>query len=171
MDASFSTIPWDTKTLWREANASLNQSVCHHRHRLCDSLRSADRLCVHLLSVFPIMDDLCQHTCLDCADICCRHAWVWADFKDLLFLHLAGIPAPDQQLVGRRGDHCRYASPHGCRLDRLQRPFVCTWYICPAQTRLLNKQPAEQARLSAALEQIKIERRRMEEQFIQSVMA
>ena len=169
MDNPIPTIPWNTKGLWTGANASLNQSVNRHRHRLTGSFRLATRLRDHLLSIFPLMDDLCQHTCPDCTDICCRHAQVWADFKDLLFLHLAGIPAPDQQLLGQRGEHCRYASSRGCRLDRLQRPFVCTWYVCPAQTRLLNDQREEKARLSATLRQIKNDRRRMEDQFIKAI--
>lgn len=169
MDASFSAIPWNIDTLWREANTSLSQSVGHHRRQLSESRRLANGLHDHLLSIFPLMDSLCQRTCPDCTDICCQHAWVWVDFRDLLFYHLAGIPAPDRQLVGRRGEHCRYASPQGCRLKRLQRPFVCTWYICPAQTRLLRKQPREQALLPATLGQIKIERRRMEDHFIQAV--
>jgi hypothetical protein len=169
MNISLSTIAWPTETLWREANASLSQSVSHHRHRLSEALRLASSLRGHLMSIFPIMDSLCQLTCPDCADICCRHAWVWADFKDLLFLHLAGIPVPDRQLVGRRGDHCRYASPQGCRLERLQRPFVCTWYICPAQTRTLSKQPAEKERLTTVLKQIKDDRQLLEGRFIQAI--
>jgi hypothetical protein len=169
MDISFSAIPWNTETLWREANTSLNQSVVHHRHQLSESRRLANGLHGHLLSIFPLMDSLCERTCPDCTDICCQHAWVWADFKDLLFYHLAGIPAPDRQLVGRRGERCRYASPRGCRLDRLQRPFVCSWYICPAQIHLLQEQPEERARLSTVLGRIKDRRRRLEDQFIQAV--
>lgn len=166
LEDPFPTIPWNTKALWQEANTSLNRVIAQNRYRLADALHLADRLGNHLRSLFPIMDDLCRQTCPDCQDSCCRHAWVWADFKDLLFLHLAGIPVPGQQLLGRRGEHCRYAGPMGCRLDRLQRPFVCTWYICPAQTRLLQNQPAQQARVAEVLNQIKIDRRLMEGQFI-----
>ena len=162
-------IPWGTNALWREANTSLNLNVDRHRHRLTDACQLASGLRDRLRSIFPLMDRLCQGTCPECTDICCRHAWVWADFRDLLFYHLAGIPVPDGQLLNQRGGHCRYASPSGCRLDRLQRPFVCTWYVCPAQTRLLRDQPEEQARLSAILEQIKDERRRMEALFIEAV--
>ncbi len=162
-------IPWNTPVLWQEANASLTRGISHNRFRLAAAFESASRLRRQLMSIFPLMDGLCRQSCPDCTAICCQHAWVWADFKDLLFYHLADIPVPVQQLLERRGEHCRYASPEGCRLDRLQRPFVCTWYICPAQTRLLSKQPAEQARLSAMLEQIKNERRRMEDQFIAAI--
>ncbi len=122
-----------------------------------------------LESIFPLMDRLCRETCPDCINTCCRRAWVWADFKDLLFLHLDGIPVPHRQLLGREVDHCRYESPVGCRLDRLQRPFVCTWYLCPAQTRLLDHQPAEKRNLSRVLEQIKNDRKRMEASYIQAV--
>jgi hypothetical protein len=166
----FPAIPWNTPALWQAANAGLDRSMAHHRHRLTACLRMADHLRGQLQSIFPLMDALCQGTCPECREICCRHAWVWADFKDLLFLKLAGIPVPGRQLLGRRGEHCRYAGSKGCRLDRLQRPFVCTWYFCPAQTRLLRGQPAEHARLSAALKQIKDGRRRMEAQFIQTLL-
>ena len=169
MDDQISTIPWNTPALWQEANASLSHSLAHHRHRLDRCVRLAKRLRGQLMSIFPLMDSLCHHTCPDCTDICCRHAWVWADFRDLLFLHLAGIPVPDRQLLSRRGEHCRYASSQGCELNRLQRPFVCTWYICPTQTRILRAQRLEQARLTAVLQQIKAERRLMEGQFIQAV--
>lgn len=163
------SIPWNTKALWKEANLALDLNVSRHRHRLTDAFRLAAGLRDRLLSIFPLMDRLCQHTCPNCTDICCQHAWVWADFRDLLFYHLAGIPVPDQQLLGRRGEHCPYAGPMGCRLDRLQRPFVCTWYVCPAQTGLLHGRPENQVHLSAMLSQIKIERRRMENQFIQAL--
>jgi hypothetical protein len=163
------TIPWSTPALWKVANAVLGQNVTRNRRRLTESFRLASRLRDHLLSIFPLMDGLCQRTCPACRDICCRHAWVWADFRDLLFLHLADIPAPGEQLLNQRGEHCRYASPQGCRLDRLQRPFVCTWYLCPAQTRMLHGQPTERARLAATLQQIKVDRRLMEDQFIRAL--
>ena len=140
-----------------------------HGPALDESRRLAHRLKQQLTSTFPLMNRLCRKTCPDCMEVCCRRAWVWADFKDLLFLHLADIPLPERQLVCRQGDHCRYGSPGGCRLDRIQRPFVCTWYLCPAQTRILRKQPAEAERLLNTLQQIKIQRRRMENTFIRAV--
>ena len=116
------------------------------------------------------MDHLCRRTCPDCTNVCCRRAWVWAEFKDLLFLHLAGIPVPDQQLLDHQGDRCRYKNPDGCRLDRIQRPFVCTWYLCPSQTRFLDHQSAEKHNLSRILEQIKNDRKRMEASYIRAII-
>jgi hypothetical protein len=73
--------------------------------------------------------------------------------------------------LGQRNKHCRYASPRGCRLQRLQRPFVCTWYICPAQIRLLQTQSPERARLAAVLQQIKTNRRLLEDLYIQTIFS
>jgi len=165
----FSSIPWNTPALWHAANASLAISLAG-----CGAANGAARdhaaQLRHLLEqTFPIMENLCRETCPACTDVCCQRAWVWVDFKDLLFLHLAGIDPPERQLLDRQGDHCRYAGPKGCRLERIQRPFVCTWYVCPAQSRILDRQPTEKNNLARILEQIKTRRKRMEASYIQAV--
>lgn len=40
------------------------------------------------------MEDLCRRARPDCTDICCRRVWVWVEFRDLLFFHIAGHPGP-----------------------------------------------------------------------------
>ncbi len=168
MNDSFSAIPWRTSALWLEANNSLKHILQNTGPALEESRRLAHRLKQQLISTFPLMDRLCRETCFDCADICCRRAWVWADFRDLLFFHLAGIQPPDQQLLSRQGEHCRYGGPMGCRLDRIQRPYVCTWYLCPAQTRRLREEPAQMNAISDSLRRIKGLRQEMETSFIQA---
>jgi hypothetical protein len=37
-------------------------------------------------------------------------------------------------------DRCRYLGPRGCRLSRLDRPWVCTWYLCPTQRERLRNE-------------------------------
>ena len=169
MDSQRSSAPWNTLSLWQEANTSLAVTIRRNQSLLAESHRQAHRMRRRLESIFPLMDRLCRGTCTDCRDICCQRAWVWADFKDLLFLHLDGIPVPHRQLLGRQGDHCRYASPDGCRLDRLQRPFVCTWYLCPAQTQRLRKEPMEMQMIQQTLHDIKGFRQQMEMSFIRAV--
>jgi hypothetical protein len=169
MDVSLSNVPWNTPATWREANASLSAIIQCHASSLADLHNMARRTRQHLKSLFPLMDNLCRETCPDCTDVCCIHAWVWADFRDLLFYHLADVTPPDYQLLESTADHCRFASPHGCQLERIRRPFVCTWYLCPMQTRLLDHQPAEKHNLSRILEQIKNDRKRMEASYIQAV--
>lgn len=169
MQAPFSSIPWNTPVLWREANASLTAAIQRNQSLIEKPRRQAGRIKDMYQLTFPLMDRLCRETCPVCTNICCRRAWVWADFKDLLFFHLAGIPLPDQQLMSRRGDCCHYGGTDGCRLERIQRPFVCTWYLCPAQTQRLRNDPAEMKNVSDSLQQIKHLRREMEASFIRAV--
>jgi hypothetical protein len=170
MDTTIDTIPWNRPDVWQAANASLNHTIGKNWHALSESRHLAHDLQLHLTALFPIMDRLCQTLCPGCTDNCCRRACVWADFKDLLFYHLADISVPGQQLLSRRGEHCRYAGAHGCLLDRIQRPFVCTWYLCPEQTRYLRKTPAEMKTVTGGLEQIKHLRREMEAVFIRAIL-
>ncbi len=170
MQSHLSAVPWNTPALWQEANAFLAATVRQSRPAIAESRRQAHQIQQLLELSFPIMDRLCRETCPGCRDVCCQRALVWADFRDLIFLHLAGIPVPDRQLLGRQEDHCRYGSPDGCRLDRIRRPFVCTWYQCPAQTRILKRMPTEKQRLLALLQRIKQQRRRMEHEFIQALV-
>ena len=169
MDASVSHVPWNTPALWQAANASLAGTIQRNQAALTGCCRQSREIRVLLESLFPLMAELCRQTCPACTDICCQRAWVWIDFRDLLFLHLAGIPLPNGQLLSRQGDHCRYAGPHGCVLARIQRPFVCTWYLCPAQSRRLEAQPAHKQRLATLLGQIKAHRIHMEDAFVQAV--
>lgn len=169
MNAHFVSVPWNTRALWKEANTCLAAAIRQNQSLLAESRRQALRI-RHLLElIFPLLDRLCRVTCPDCTNVCCRRAWVWAEFNDLLFLHLAGIPVPDQQLLDHQGDRCRYATPDGCRLDRIQRPFVCTWYLCPAQTQHLRKDQADMKMVSDSLQQVKQLRREMESSFIRAV--
>ncbi|WP_319407134.1 hypothetical protein [uncultured Desulfosarcina sp.] len=169
MDYHRSSVPWNTRALWQEANASLATTVRQNRSVIAESRRQAHQIKCLLELTFPHMDRLCRTSCPDCTDICCQRAWIWADFKDLLFCHLAGIPVPDRQLLGRQEDHCRYGGPAGCRLERIRRPFVCTWYLCPAQTQRLRKEPAELQTIQETLRQIKGLRQKMERSFIRAV--
>lgn len=170
MQSCSTSVPWHTPAQWLEANRCLALTIRHRRHALAAACRQALRIRQLLQAVFPPMDALCGLTCRACADNCCRRAWVWADFKDLLFFHLADIPPPPQQLLVRQGDRCRYGSENGCRLDRLRRPFICTWYVCPPQRRLLRKQSAIGDGLPATLTEIQEERRRLEDRFINALI-
>jgi len=168
MTAPLSITPWNSPALWKEANTSLDISLKRNRGALGVARGHARQLRRLLEQTFLIMENLCRQTCPSCTDVCCQRAWVWIDFRDLLFLHLADIALPDRQLLCRQGDRCRYAGPDGCRLERIQRPFVCTWYVCPEQSRLLYKRPTEKHNLARTLEQIKDLRKQMEIAYIQA---
>ena len=169
MDNPLSTVPWNTPALWQAANAALSASLQRNWLSMTDLIREAHTIRRHYEALFPIMDNLCHRTCPACTENCCRRAWVWADFKDLLFMHLADIAVPPQQLLRNQGDRCRYAGSAGCQLDRLQRPFICTWYLCPAQSQRLDRQPTAKRKLACILDQIKKDRKRMEAAYIQAI--
>lgn len=168
MSAPLSFIPWNSRRLWQEANAAVEHHLQRHRRALANSRHAAVEIRNLFASIFPIMDRLCSTTCPDCTDVCCQHACVWIDFKDLLFLHLTGISVPDRQLIDHRGERCRYGTYDGCRLNRLQRPYVCTWYLCPAQSTQLRKEPKALTQVTSSLQQIKQLRLEMENPFLQA---
>lgn len=169
MELPFPFIPWPDIPLWSAANASLEHSLQRHRDALGPGRELAREVRRQLTPLFPLMDRLCLATCPACTDICCLRACVWIDFNDLLFLHLADIPPPPAQLLGHRGQRCRYGTPAGCRLERIRRPFVCTWYLCPAQTGLLRQTPHQMQMVTQTLQRIKQLRREMEAAFIRVV--
>jgi len=90
-------------------------------------------------SLTPLLDDLCRRTCPHCPDPCCLGAKIWFDIGDLLAIHLNGLPMPEAQPISQWTAVCRYAGCRGCRLGRRDRPWICTWYLCPAQTALLRR--------------------------------
>jgi hypothetical protein len=110
---------------------------------------------------------LCALTCRDCRDVCCRRATIWYDFRDLLYLHFAGDGLPEQQIKkvgGGEGNAagCFHLTDRGCRLSRSERPFVCTWYLCPDQ-KLAD--PAVFNFISEQLSEVKMLRNEMETAF------
>jgi len=161
-------VPWHYPSLWREANRTTAYLIRKNADALTACRCRAVQLRAKIASTFPLMDWLCRETCPDCVDNCCQRAWVWIDFKDLLYLHLADVPVPAQQMLRRQGDHCRYHVSDGCRLDRSQRPFVCTWYLCPPQKRILDAWPIEKRQLSDMLDGVKALRRQVEDLFVQA---
>lgn len=132
--------PWDRATQWCEANQTLAHLVQLHGQRLQHAKILAGSLSAHFESVFPRLDALCQKTCPWCPEPCCTTATVWFDFKDLVFLHVSKGPIPSVQVTRDSAGRCCYLSPKGCVLDRFRRPWICTWYVCETQKRLLKGQ-------------------------------
>lgn len=169
MNRSPSPIPWNTPVLWQEANFAICHAVERHSRQLMEARRIAIGLQEIMSSVFRHMEHLCGATCPSCREVCCRHACVWMDYKDLIFLHLTGTQIPPSQPLSHRGERCRHLGPTGCRLDRIQRPFICTWYLCPAQKRCMSENPAHMNRIGNGIQQVKSLRNKMEYHFISAI--
>jgi hypothetical protein len=162
-----SSIPWSHPTGWREVHQSILFHLDRHRHVREALLPLAREIEKCLKATAPKMDMICAHTCTHCPEPCCLAASVWYDFRDLLSLHLAGKPIPiGQPIAGYRGT-CRFIANTGCSLPRSIRPWICTWYLCPVQTRWLKKQPgAAGRRLLKSLNEMKFRRAELEKRFV-----
>ena len=164
------TPPWATAAAWQEANHSIDDHVHRYHGKLQSALAMAHKARSLLESIFLLLDEICRETCPWCPEPCCLVASPWYDFRDLVFLHLNGLAVPPAQAIDALKATCRYSGPRGCTLPRMIRPWICTWYVCPVQSRKLRK--ADNGRwelLGRALAGIKAARRQMEEGFIQTV--
>jgi hypothetical protein len=163
-------IPWTTPQTWRDANRAVkfHQRLYHRKFEGAATLARKLRLCLE--SIYSTLDELCIDSCPWCPEPCCLKASIWFDFKDLLFLHFNQQPIPPAQPKANLGMPCRYLGPRGCRLPRLTRPWICTWYLCPTQTaKLRNDQQEKRKSINRAMAQIKSERNLLENEFIRIV--
>jgi hypothetical protein len=142
--------------------------LCADRDAELGALRNRAAQLVNVFKLlFPVMDRICARTCPLCSDPCCLHAKPWFDLRDLIFMHLAGLSIPLDQVLANASATCRCAGPSGCTLPRLSRPWICTWYICPAQKALLDLQPdSVRAAFLQRREELKEGRKRLEDEFI-----
>jgi hypothetical protein len=169
-ERSKSTIPWAAPDEWQ----AVHQTIRFHCDRYPENFKAAVSLAQKvkrcLQTIFPVLDEMCADSCPWCPEPCCLKASVWFDFKDLLFLHFNHQPIPPAQPKTHLSMPCRYLGPRGCRLPRMTRPWICTWYLCPTQNaRLRNGYHPKQKLLSWAMAQIKSERHLLENEFIRIV--
>ena len=158
---------WADQDDWHEAHQCLDMLFEKHGSGLDVVRDEAGRAGDKLQQLFPLFDDFCARVCPRCRAVCCLEARVAYDFKDILFLHALGLPPPPHQLRRHDGEHCRYFEPEGCRLERILRPFICTWYYCAPMIDLFRGLPArQQRRMSGLMMEVQEHRRRMEDEFI-----
>lgn len=113
------------------------------------------------------LQEMCRQTCPSCTEICCARANIWFDFRDLLFLFLFKEELPHRQIVKNEIHGCTNLTLTGCRLKRLDRPFVCNWYICPGQKAKSGLlQYDVRHNFQTVLEEVKSDRKEMEAVFI-----
>lgn len=171
MLADTASLYWIESRLWREANLSLSRTLQALGPLMGPACSKARRMEALLEFVIPVMEELCQGTCPSCSDPCCARARARFDFADLIFLHLSGQAVPVAQAGpdGGRAE-CRYLGEDGCLLPRLSRPWICRWYLCPDQKRLVRHYPASgQHRFELALMRIRKLRSDLENDFILAV--
>jgi hypothetical protein len=164
--------PWRKDRLWQAANQTLAYLLhCRHSH-LSVAEELAGRIASLMTSIDGLLDRLGTETCARCLSPCCLTADVSYDFRDLLFLHLTQQKTPTGQPRLKNGDVCRYLEAGGCRIPRRQRPWICTWYICPVQKMVVKGLAhADAVYLQSAIVQIGELRKQTEDRFISAVTA
>lgn len=169
-ERSKSAIPWAAPHEWQAVNRAIRFHCDRYMENFKPAVSLAQKTKRRLETIFPVLDQMCADSCPWCPEPCCLKASVWFDFKDLLFLQFNQQPIPRFQPKANLGMPCRYFGPSGCRLPRMTRPWICTWYICPTQTaKLRNGYHTKRKLLSRAMAQIKSERHLLETEFIRIV--
>lgn len=169
-EQSESGIPWASPASWQAANQAVDYHLQLYRADLELLAIFAREIKSGLDSVFPDLDELCAHSCPWCPEPCCLSASVWFDFKDLLFLHFNNLIISPAQPKANLKTACRYLGPRGCRIPRIARPWICTWYLCPTQTaKLRNGHHGKGDSLKRAIAQIKTGRNLLESEFIRII--
>jgi len=163
--------PWGTIPAWQEANNSIELHIKRYYPQLRPAIQIAQKTRSCLESIFPSLDDLCLNTCPRCPDVCCLSASPWYDLRDLIFLHFNQLSIPLSQTISSSEETCRYQNHKGCSLPRIARPWICTWYLCPAQTANLKERTINRWQaLSRVLGKIKAHRKKMEDEFIRIIL-
>ncbi len=135
-------IPWYGLREWEELRESIKRVEKRNKNRWDSIQRKASHIRFLYENLSEPIEEICHHTCTSCKDICCKRATIWYDLKDLIYLNFALNRFPEFQIRKQKdaqgNSACCYFSDNGCLLDRLERPFVCTWYFCPTQTEYLS---------------------------------
>lgn len=165
-------LPWSTLPQWQAAHQVIDDTIFDYRDDLQHLFDLADSMGARLKAVGRHMTDLCSQTCPECQQICCRYAHVYFDFKDLLYLHFGPGEWPAAQTLNTEQPYCQYLGQTGCCLPRSLRPFICTWYICPAQSACLEKMaPSVGVFLRNSLKALKTGREQLQHDYVRITAA
>ena len=163
-------ILWLEPSIWREVQAALDHHMQLYSVQNSVFVSLAGSIADNLQALDQIMDELCAATCLCCPEPCCLHADVRYDFRDLLFLHCRQEALPLHQPRLHPGRSCSFLDQMGCALPRTLRPFLCTWYLCPWQLKVIQKASSQDiVRVEQKVQRIQQQRKDLEDEFINIV--
>ena len=139
------TIPWTDEDVWSQAVLSITKTIsvisADFSQRLeVEAMQTlVQRIVGGYAEIETVLERVCMASCTTCTDVCCTRATVWYDVRDLLVMYLNTAALPKSQICRQPDLSCCNLTPSGCRLPRSERPFICTWYICPEQNTLLKE--------------------------------
>ncbi len=163
-------VPWVSPSDFVQVVMSFERIEILYEPDLAQLRETARRMRKEYLSLAGPMHEICASACPDCRNVCCRRATVWFDFQDLLYLYFGTCNFPESQIVPKYekdfGRSCCFFSENGCILERHARPFVCTWYVCPAQKHYIAaSRPDLEGIINSGLDTIKRLRNALESEF------
>lgn len=136
-----SIIPWIHGYEWVEVSSSIEKTIAAMGDEAEKLKITAHQIRTEYDNVNDDLDKACRITCVSCSEVCCMHATVWYDLRDLLYLYLVEGKLPRRQIDRHSDGSCCRLTSTGCNLERRRRPFICTWYICSSQRELLLQFP------------------------------
>jgi len=171
MGATGQWIPWQDRQEWSQVVESITTAIAGLGGEK-ESLREiAKQIEDCYAELDGLLDSLGAITCCSCTTICCTVATIWYDLRDLLFLYLTDNRLPRQQITRNADRTCVHLTPQGCYLNRRERPFICTWYICAAQkAALMRQQNGAGKEIFAFIAQLKTARKELENRFVDAVV-
>ena len=166
-----SDIPWQMAEDWNQVLLSFKAVENKGRDKLTELFCIAKKIQKNYEIISEPMESLCASTCVNCEDICCMRATIWFDFKDLLYIYFSTGKLPESQIkkitMKNQVRTCGCLTQKGCLLPRTERPFACTWYLCPTQKEYLRQHyPKSLLNFEQTLLNIKGLRNKIEEEFV-----
>jgi hypothetical protein len=166
-----SDIPWQMTEDWNQVLQSFKAVENKGKHKLTPPSGMAKEIQKNYEFLSEPMESLCACTCVNCEDICCMRATIWFDLKDLLYIYFATGKFPESQIkkitLKNQIRTCGCLIQQRCILSRTQRPFVCTWYLCPTQKAYLKQYyPKRLLDFEQTLLNIKGLRNKIEDEFV-----
>lgn len=156
------TVPWMHNQEWGEMVHSVRDRCRKLGAKRQEALGLVREITDSYNELEEPLDSLCQKTCPNCEEVCCVRATVWYDRYDLIYSYLAENSFPHRQIVRNDVGVCCHLGPDGCRLSRGHRPFICTWYLCSSQLKLVrHSKGARLGEVQKTVERIKTLRKKL----------
>lgn len=83
---------------------------------------------MELVSSFT--EEYTQKTCPYCGTVCCAQKHGLPEFGDVAAFLSLGYEIPSYDLNRPLSGACQFMGKRGCILERIVRPYRCTWYFC-----------------------------------------
>lgn len=161
--------PWERPDDWAQVEFSIQQAMVAMGPFLPKLRAFTRQVAKGYTDIEGALDRVCLNSCTSCTDLCCSRATVWYDLKDLLFIYLNSGEFPPGQINREPDGSCCNLTPSGCRIIRSNRPFVCSWYICPTQKQIIRERKTDNALgidILATIKEIQLALKELEAEFI-----